>query len=139
MVNVKKKGNAGENNFANWLRANGIKAYKEASSGGHSVKGDVTNDIDYTIEVKTVKKISLQEAWKQVASDASKARNRPLLAIHYDKMPKDEWFIVLHSNDWLDLEMGEVDTHNIYEDPKKKWRLKRFIEEAKGVLKDFDI
>ena len=139
MPNSKKKGNAGENNFANWLRRNGIRAFKEASSGGHTVKGDVVNDIDYTIEVKTVKKLNLQGAFKQVTIDSSKARNRPLLAIHYDGMPKDTWYIVLHSNDWLDLELGEVDTHNIYEDPKKKWRLKITIENMKAVLKDFEI
>ena len=139
-MNVKKKGNRGENNFANWLRANGVKAYKEASSGGHTVKGDITNDIDYTIEVKTVKKLSIQEAWKQVAKDASMARNRPLLAIHYDGMPKDEWFIVLHSNDWLDLELGDTQVaHQIYEDPKKKWRLKALVEAGKAVLKDYEV
>ena len=139
MVNAKKKGNAGENNFANWLRAGGVKAFKEVSSGGHTVKGDVTNDIDYTIEVKTVKKLNIQDAWKQVTLDSQKAQNRPLLAIHYDGMPKDEWMIVLHSNDWLDLELGEVDAHNIYDDPKKKWRLKALVEAGKQVLKDFDV
>jgi len=138
-MNVKKKGNRGENQFANWLKENGVKAFRDSASGGALAKGDVHNPLDYTMEVKTVKKLSLMEAWKQVAKDASMARNRPLLAIHYDGMPKDEWLIVLHSNDWIDLELEGGTEHAVYEDPKKKYRLKRLIDEAKGVLKDFDI
>lgn len=103
MVNAKKKGNAGEHAFAHWLMSHGIKAFRNSMSGGSVWKGDIANDLDLTIEVKTVSKINLMDFWRQVSKDASIAHNSPLLAIHFNQMPKDEWLIVLHSNDWIEL------------------------------------
>lgn len=103
MVNAKKKGNHGENEFANWLMENGIKGYKHGASGGNIWKGDIGNNLDLTIEVKTCKKINLQECWRQVERDSSLARNSPLLAVHFDKMPKREWLITIHSEDWIEM------------------------------------
>lgn len=102
-MNAKRKGNAGEHSFAHWLMSKGIKAFRNSMSGGSIWKGDIANDLDLTIEVKTVKKINLQEAWRQVERDASIAHNSPVLCIRFDKMPKDQWLIVLHSEDWADL------------------------------------
>lgn len=102
-MNAKKKGNHGEHELAHWLVENGFKGFRNSMSGGSIWKGDIGNDLDLTIEVKTVKKINLQECWRQVERDASKARNSPLLAIHFDKMPKREWLIVLHSEDYMAL------------------------------------
>lgn len=101
-MNAKKKGNAGENKFANWLQRNGIKAYRNASSGGNAWKSDVHNALGLNIEVKTVARLNLMEAWRQTDRDASKARSSPLLAIHFNGMREDEWLIVQHSNDWLE-------------------------------------
>lgn len=102
-MNSKKKGNHGEHELAHWLVENGIKAFRNSMSGGSIWKGDIANSLDLTIEVKTVKRINLLEAWAQVNTDASKARNSPLLAIRFDHMPKREWLMVLHSEDWLNL------------------------------------
>jgi Holliday junction resolvase len=110
-MNVKKKGNAGENNFANWMQANGIKMYRNSSSGAGMQKGDINNNLDMTIEIKTVKKINLQDAWYQVNRDASVAKNTPVLAIHYDGMRKDTWLIVMHSEDWL-YNLQQLSTKN---------------------------
>ncbi len=102
-MNAKKKGNAGEHEFAHWLMDNGIKAFRNSMSGGSVWKGDIANNLDLTIEIKTVKKINLMEAWRQVNRDASIAHNSPLLAIRFDGMPKREWLMVVHSEDWLEL------------------------------------
>lgn len=102
-MNVKKKGNAGENQFANWMQLNGVKMYRNSSSGAGMQKGDINNNLDMTIEVKTVKKLSVQEAWYQVNRDASIAKNMPVLAVHYDGMMKDTWLITVHSEDFLDM------------------------------------
>jgi len=101
-INAKKKGNKGENAFANWLRENGIKAFRNSASGANAWKGDIGNNLDLTIEVKTCKALNLRKAWSQVDRDASMARNSPLLAIHFDGMPEKSWLIVLHSEDWLE-------------------------------------
>jgi len=102
MINAKKKGNKGENDFSNWLQENGVRAYRNSSSGAGLYKGDVNNSLDYTFEIKTVKRINLQEAWRQVQKDSSIAHNVPLLAIHFDGMGKKQWLIVQHSEDWLE-------------------------------------
>ena len=101
-MNAKKKGNHGENEFANWMQSHGIKMYRNSSSGAGLYKGDINNSLDLTIEVKTVKKINLMEAWRQVSKDSSIAHNSPVLAIRFDGMPKREWLVVTHSEDWIE-------------------------------------
>lgn len=103
MLNSKRKGNKGEHEFSHWLMENGIKGFRNSMSGGSIWKGDIANNLDLTIEVKTVKKINLMDCWRQVAKDSSIAHNSPLLAIHFDHMPNKEWLMVVHSNDWLEL------------------------------------
>lgn len=104
MINSKKKGNIWENKLSNWLRDNGVKAWKDGASGGGSrEKGDVGNNIDFTLESKAGKVIKLMEWWRQVEHAASLHRNSPALFIHQDGMRDKEWLVVIHSEDWLDL------------------------------------
>jgi Holliday junction resolvase len=103
MINAKKKGNAGEHAFSHWLQSKGFRAFRNAMSGGSVWKGDIANDLDMTIEVKTCKKINLMECWRQVDRDSSIAHNQPILAVRFDNMPKDSWLIVQHSEDWAAL------------------------------------
>lgn len=101
-MNAKKKGNKGEHAFAHFLEENGIKAFRNSMSGGSIWKGDIATNLDLTIEVKTVKKLNLMEAWRQVAKDSSTAHNSPVLAVRFDHMPPKEWLVVIHSNDWIE-------------------------------------
>lgn len=103
MLNAKKKGNAGEHALAHWLESRGIKAFRNSMSGGSIWKGDIANNLDLTIEVKTVKSLNLKKAWQQVTIDSSKARNSPLLAVHFDGMRKDSWLMCIDSEDWIEL------------------------------------
>lgn len=102
-MNSKKKGNHGEHEFSHWLTENGIKTFRNSMSGGSIWKGDIANNLDLTIEVKTVKKVNVMNCWRQVCRDASIARNSPVLAIHFDNMPKKSWLVVIDSGDWLEL------------------------------------
>lgn len=103
-MNVKKKGNEGEDDFSLFLREHGFNARRDGNSGGRLHKSDIVNGLDYSIELKTVNKLNLQEAWRQVSRDSSLARNAPLVAVHFDEMPQKEWIICIHSNDWIELE-----------------------------------
>jgi len=103
MINAKKKGNSGENAFANWLFSHGFKAWRNGSSGAGMYKGDINNGMDITFEVKTVKKINLLKCYQQVCRDASIAKNSPVLAIRFDNMPKNNWLMVVNSEDWIYL------------------------------------
>lgn len=104
VINSKKKGNKWENKLANWLRDNGIKAWKDGGSGGGSrEKGDVGNNLDLTIESKAAKTIKLMDWWKQVCKAASIHHNSPVLFIHQDGMPDNNWIVCIDSEDWIEL------------------------------------
>lgn len=140
MINAKKKGNKGENKFANWLVKNGIKAWKDgASGGGSNEKGDVGNNLNIHFEIKTVKKIGLQEVWKKALIECQKTHNAPVLAIHFDGMPNEEWLMVLSSQHFLELIKGETEpADTTYIDPKNKWAVQTMVEAAKRVIKIYD-
>lgn len=145
MVNAKKKGNAGENNFANWMQDHGFKAYKEASSGGGSrEKGDIVNNLDMTIEVKTTKKTALPDWWKQVTYSAAIHKNQPVLVIHLYGMPTKEWMIVMHSEDWIEMLKESLKEKEVTEVPKGenralKYKIENLIRGAKDVVKLLEV
>lgn len=134
MVNVKKKGNMWENKLAKWLTEHGIKAYKDGHSGGGTrEKGDIINNIDCTIESKAAKNIKLMEWWKQVEKSASIQKNQPLLFIHQDGMPDNEWLVVMHSEDWAEMAKNstEVETVGL---PQDSWERNRALENLKTAI-----
>lgn len=142
MTNVKKKGNIWENKLANWLRDNGIKAWKDgASGGGTREKGDIGNNIDFTIESKAAKNIKLMDWWRQVSKSASIHHNRPALFIHQDGMPDCEWIVCMSSEDWIDIVLESLKsantesfTGNVEEVPRElKWKAER----AKTAINEF--
>ncbi len=136
MINVKKKGNAGEHKLSHWLQENGIKAYRNSMSGGSIWKGDIGNSIDMTIECKTVKRINLQEAWRQVRRDAELASNTPLLAIHFDGMPDDKWLMVMDNDSWLEaIKAPRIEVQDTTDDRKLKWALQGLKTALNNVLK----
>jgi len=135
-MNSKKKGNLWENKFANWLVANGIKAWKDgASGGGLNEKADVGNGLNLHFEVKAVKKINLQEVWKKACHECGKTHNDPVLAIHFDGMPDNKWLIVLDNDHFLDLLTKEEGIKTDYQDPKLKWAFSRLKNEINSVMK----
>src|SRR3990167_1160259 len=118
MINSKKKGNIWENRLANWLRDNGIKAYKDGASGGGSrEKADVGNDLNIHFEVKGVKKISLHSVWKKACHECTKTHNEPVLAIHFDGMPDDKFLMVLDNDHFLDLLTKNEGVKTDFQDP----------------------
>lgn len=136
MTNSKKKGNLWENRLANWLRDNGIKAWKDGSSGGgNREKGDVGNNIDMTMESKAAKNIKLMEWWKQVEKSASMHKNSPVLFIHQDGMGEREWLVVMNNEDWIAMAKGTETIEATYVDHNKAREDKYTIESAISGLK----
>lgn len=104
MVNSKKKGNKGENDFANWLRNQGIdNASRNSSSGANDVKSDVINSLGINFEVKTVKSLNIHKAFEQSVNDSIMSSTIPYVVVHYDGMPKDTWYMIMYNHDWTDL------------------------------------
>lgn len=135
-MNPKKKGNAWENKLANWLVANGIKAWKDgASGGGTNEKGDVGNTLNLHIESKSGKKFNIKQIWEKAELECQKTHNEPILFIHYDGMPDNEWLTVIHSETWLDLITKNQGVKTDYQDPKLKYAIQALVEGGKRVLK----
>jgi len=143
-MNAKKKGNKGENDFANWLFDNGIKAYKDgASGGGNREKGDIVNGINAHFEIKTVKAINIKKAWQKTIFECQKTHNTPYICIHFDGMQKDKWLMVMDNNDWLDLHQRSTGDPIIKEIPQedsrdKKWAIQSAIVGLKKLLKFYE-
>lgn len=135
MPNSKKKGNTWENKLANWLNSHGFKAWKDASSGSHLERGDIGNNMNLTIESKAAKKVALMEWWKQVEYSAMQQKNEPVLFIHVDGMPDNEWLVVMHSEDWIERMKGNVETQQTYVDPKAKYAMQRLRDNLREVMK----
>jgi Holliday junction resolvase len=135
-INAKKKGNIWENNFANWLKDNGIKAFKDTmSGGGNREKGDISNDLNLHIEVKGVKKINLLKVWKKAIMECEKTHNNPLIAIHFDGMPNDRFLVVIDNYSWLELLKKPVDEKVVAEYKEENRNQKYVIENAILALK----
>ena len=125
-----------ENRLANWLRDNGIKAWKDGASGGGSrEKGDIGNNINMTMESKAAKNIKLMEWWKQVKKSANVHHNPPVLFIHQDGMGEKEWLVVMHNEDWLDLIKGEKEVKTDYQKPEMKWAMMNAREAIRKAIK----
>lgn len=140
-MNGKRKGNQGQTDFANFMVSHGFRCRSDGSrSGGGEWKGDVHNDLDMSIEVKTCKKINLNACWKQTDRDAKTSRNMPVLAIHFDHMPQGSWLMVMHSEDWIESlknnrgeqiqVAGVTDNHRAL-----KWALEQLKSAINKVLK----
>lgn len=137
-MNSKKKGNIWENKLTNWLRDHGIKAWRDNASGGtHRERGDVGNSLNMTIESKSGKNVALMEWWGQVVRSASMQGNQPVLFIHKDGMPDNEWVVCMHSNDWIEFVKGESKMQEIEEQPRQAlYNLERARHHVRQALKD---
>lgn len=138
MVQSKKKGNRGENLWANWLTSNGITAYRNSGSGSGIAKSDVHNALGANFEVKTVKHLNLKKAWQQSQSDANKAHSTPYLVVHLDGMKENDWFIVMNNYDWLDLMKKSIEQPTP-QNPNRELRYKgvRAVQAINDFLKEF--
>ena len=76
--------------------------------------------------------------WGQVEKSADQHHNTPVLFIHQDGMGAEDWLVVMHCEDWLDLVKGEKEADTSYTDPKLKWAVKNAVEANKKLLKLID-
>lgn len=94
-MNVKRKGTAGENELAELLRSEGIRAYRndQIYTGGKG-NPDVAAEIGgqkLHIEVKRVEKLNVPEAVNQAIRDAAEG-SLPVLA---HRRNREKWLITL--------------------------------------------
>lgn len=102
-MNVKRKGTAGENELAELLRAEGIRAYRndQIYKGGKN-NPDVRADLEgheLHIEVKRQEKLNVTEAMKQAINDAA-AGTLPILA---HRRNREKWLITMPMTVFIEL------------------------------------
>ena len=113
-INSKKKGNFWENRWVDFLRDNGIKAWRDAySGGGDREKSDVANNLNFNFEVKAVKKLNLQKAWRQSVKAAG-AHNIPCVVTHFDGMAQDQFLITIDNGTFLEFIKGQCKNPEIH-------------------------
>lgn len=115
-INSKKKGNFWENRFADFLNDNGFKAWRDnASGGGSREKTDVGNGLDYSFQVKGVKKLNLKEAWRQAEKDALQVHDTPAVVIHFDGFAQNQFLITIDGWTFMELLKAKCPAPQIHE------------------------
>ena len=94
-MNVKRKGTAGENELAELLRAEGIRAYRndqiyKGGQGNPDVRAELEG-MQLHIEVKRVEKLNVPEAVHQAERDAE-AGTLPMVA---HRRNREKWLMTM--------------------------------------------
>ena len=102
-MNVKRKGTAGENELAELLRAEGIRAYRndQIYKGGKG-NPDVCAELEkhkLHIEVKRVEKLNVPEAMRQAIEDAAEDQI-PILA---HRRNRERWLMTMPLSVFIQL------------------------------------
>lgn len=102
-INSKKKGNAGEREFANLLKEHGFsKARRGQQYAGINNDADVVGLPGFHIEVKRVEKLNLSKAMGQAVRDA-RQEEIPIVA---HRKNREKWKITLLAEDFIDIIKG---------------------------------
>jgi Holliday junction resolvase len=139
-MNAKRKGNQGENKFANWCREQGLEVWRNSGSGSGIAKSDANNSLGINFEIKTVKALNLKKAWKQSERDANMTHSIPYVVVHFDGMGDNEWLIVMDNYNWLELMKNKpgVITNPLETNRNLKWKVEKLKQAANDVIKELE-
>ena len=107
MINSKKKGAAGEREFANYCKAMGFDVRRTAQYNGKELdsKADVIGIPGIHIEVKRTERLNLYDALAQSKHDAGED-----IPVVMHRKNDCEWVVIQPLKDWINLyrewEMG---------------------------------
>lgn len=132
-MNVRRKGNAGEREWAKIVNKTfGVQFARTPLSGGLDLKGDLLKKYgsqasiadEFHWEVKRVEKLNIHKALQQAIRDS----RPPLIPCVPHRRNDEEWFITLQAKDFLnilveleDLRLCKKVAKGIAEDPFEKW------------------
>ena len=105
MVNSKKKGAAGEREFANYCKSKGFDIRRTAQYNGKELGSlaDVIGLPGIHIEVKRVEKLNIYNAVEQAHRDNKNENDIPIVA---HRKNRHEWLITMTADDWFRLWYG---------------------------------
>lgn len=108
-INSKKKGAAGEREFANFCKEKGFDVRRTAQFNGKELdsKADVVGIPGIHVEVKRVEKLNIHNAMDQAVRD-NHGVDIPIVA---HRKNRTEWLITMRAEDWFKMWFGEEE-HN---------------------------
>ena len=118
-----------------------VKTHKTNRSGAGIDKQDVRiPSLNIELECKNAATFNIQHDWEQAKLQKTTG-NMSMLAIRHPKKPEFvETLIVMSLNDFIVLAQGQKEEREVSftANIQDKWKLKRFIDSAKEVLKLYD-
>lgn len=111
MINSKKKGAAGEREFANYCKAKGFDVRRTAQYNGKELdsKADVIGIPGIHIEVKRVEHLNIHQAVEQAKRDSKCSNEIPIVA---HRKNGTKWLITMTADDWFKLYYGVEEDKN---------------------------
>lgn len=105
MINSKKKGAAGEREFANYCKNKGFDVRRTAQYNGKELdsKADVIGIPGIHIEVKRCEQLNINKAIEQAIRDSEGHSEIPIVAHRKNNKP---WLITMTADDWFKLWYG---------------------------------
>lgn len=105
MINSKKKGAAGEREFANYCKEKGFDVRRTAQYNGKELesKADVVGIPGIHVEVKRVEHLNIHLAMEQAIRDNKGHNDIPIVA--HRKNGK-KWLITMTADDWFKMWYG---------------------------------
>ena len=102
MINSKKKGAAGEREFANYCKQFGFDVRRTAQYNGKELdsKADVIGIPGIHIEVKRVEQLNIHKAMEQAVRDSEGSNEVPIVA---HRKNGTKWLITMKADDWFKL------------------------------------
>lgn len=97
-MNSKRKGAAGEREFAKVCREHGYEARRGQQYCGANGDADVIGLPGIHIECKRVERLNIEEAMSQSKADAK--RDIPIVA---HRKNNSEWLVTMRAEDWFKL------------------------------------
>ena len=119
MVNSKKKGAAGEREFANYCKSKGFDSRRTAQYNGKELGSlaDVIGLPGIHIEVKRVERLNIYDAIEQAHRDNKNKNDIPIVA---HRKNRHGWLITMTADDWFRLWYGiEEEEEKDDKSPKK--------------------
>lgn len=115
-INSKKKGAAGEREFANYCKTKGFDTRRTAQYNGKELdsKADVIGIPGIHIEVKRVEKLNIDAAVEQAVRDSKGHGEIPMVA---HRKNNKQWLITMTADDWFKLWYGIEEDKD---EPKKE-------------------
>ena len=102
MINSKRKGAAGEREFANYCKDRGYDVRRTAQYNGKELdsKADVIGIPGIHIEVKRVEQLNIHKAMDQAVRDSKNDSEIPIVA---HRKNGTKWLITMRAGDWFKL------------------------------------